>query len=204
MIRVRSFSALDRIIVVIAAAVWLFAASPAVRAQETTFAFDPAATKVSFTLGATLHTVHGTMKLKSGEIRFDPRTGAAGGTVVVDATSAETGNQSRDSKMHREVLQSARYPEIVFTAERVTGTLQSSGSSQVELAGTFELAGGMHPTTLAVTISRDASGPDVHARTTFAVPYVAWGLKNPSTLFLRVSDHVDMAIDAAGHLKQGD
>jgi hypothetical protein len=29
---------------------------------------------------------------------------------------------------------------------------------------------------------------------------VAWGLKNPSTLFLRVSDKVNIDITATGHL----
>jgi len=30
------------------------------------------------------------------------------------------------------------------------------------------------------------------------VPYIQWGLKNPSLLFLRVNDHVDIDLRAAG------
>jgi polyisoprenoid-binding protein YceI len=176
------------------------AGSQSALAQETVFAFNPAATTVHFTLGATLHTVHGTMRLKSGEIRFNPATGEASGKVVVDATTAETGNQSRDGKMHREVLQSARYPEIVFTPQHLTGAIQATGTSQVQLAGTFQLNGRTHPMTLPITIERETNG-DTQTKTTFAVPYVQWGLKNPSTLFLRVNDHVDMEIDAVGQFK---
>ena len=36
------------------------------------------------------------------------------------------------------------------------------------------------------------------AETQFAVPYVKWGMKNPSTLFLRVSDTVQIDIKACG------
>jgi hypothetical protein len=34
------------------------------------------------------------------------------------------------------------------------------------------------------------------------LPYVAWGLKNPSTFILRVSDKLDLYIDATGRLSQ--
>jgi len=178
----------------------LFVNLQAARAQETIFTFNPSAATVHFTLGATLHTVHGTMRLKSGEIRFNAATGTASGEVVVDATSAETGNQSRDKKMHREVLQSARYPRIVFNAQHVSGALQPAGSSQLQLVGTFELDGRTHPMTLSVSIDREPNA-EVRAKAVFAIPYIQWGLKNPSTLFLRVSDHVDMEIDAVGQLK---
>jgi polyisoprenoid-binding protein YceI len=183
----------------LASAVFIAGSQPAL-AQTTVFTFNPAVTTVHFTLGATLHTVHGTMQLKRGEIRFNPATGEASGEIVVDATSAQTGNQSRDGKMHREVLQSARYPEIIFTAQQVKGTIEATGTSQVQLSGTFQLNGRTHPMTLPVTIERETNG-DTHTKTTFAVPYVQWGLKNPSTLFLRVNDHVDMEIDAVGQFK---
>ena len=189
-----------RLRVFLAAAVYLCSMAPVAGAQQTAFSFDPAGTRISFALGATLHTVHGTMQLKRGEIRFDPATGNASGEVVVDATSADTGNKSRDRKMHKEVLQSAKFPEIIFTAERVSGTIDRNGQTQLQVSGTFELDGEKHPMTLPVSIDRATAGDNVHARTKFVVPYVQWGLKNPSTVFLRVSDHVDMEIDAAGKL----
>ena len=36
----------------------------------------------------------------------------------------------------------------------------------------------------------------------FAVPYVEWGIKNPSTLFLRVSESVDIDLTTSGNLTQ--
>src|SRR5438270_6481510 len=75
-------------------------------AQEMTVQLDPDHTRVAFTLGDVLHTVHGTFKLKNGTIHFDPTTGAASGLVVVDVTSGDTGNNSRDRKMHKDILES--------------------------------------------------------------------------------------------------
>lgn len=58
--------------------------------------------------------------------------------------------------------------------------------------------GGGHPLTLVV--QAHLAGNHLTADTQFAVPYVSWGLKNPSTLFLRVNDTVDVAIHATGKI----
>jgi hypothetical protein len=44
-------------------------------------------------------------------------------------------------------------------------------------------------------------GQQVAADLVFAVPYIQWGLKNPSTFILRVSDKVAIAIHAVGRLE---
>ena len=75
-------------------------------AAELEVVVDPTTAKIDFTLGATMHTVEGSLKLKSGEVRFDPATGVVVGKLVIDATSATTSNEGRDKKMHAEVLES--------------------------------------------------------------------------------------------------
>lgn len=167
-------------------------------AQEMVFQLDPAQSHVNFTLGDVLHTVHGTFQLKSGTIRFNPQTGAASGSLVVDATSGNSGNKSRDRRMHRQILEDDKYPEIVFTPQHVTGKLLPQGASQMELQGSMTLHGQQHPMTvdMPVQINHDQASADVH----FIVPYVKWGLKNPSTFILRVSDKVNIDVHAVGHL----
>ena len=81
------------------------------RAQQGALELDPARTAVHFTLKTSLHTVHGTFKIKHGDMHFDPDSGRASGEVVVDATSGESGSSARDSRMHKNVLESAKYPE---------------------------------------------------------------------------------------------
>ena len=167
-------------------------------AQQTTFTLDPQKTTVSFILEASFHTVHGTFRVKSGAIKFDPASGAASGMIVVDATSGETGNQKRDRNMHRDVLQSGRFPEITFTPLRVTGKFLPRGESQVQVEGILKLQGVDHPITLS--FEAQATGNELRATTHFTVPYVSWGLKNPSNLFLHVADKVELSIAAAGAL----
>jgi polyisoprenoid-binding protein YceI len=160
---------------------------------------DPAATKIDFTLTATMHTVHGTFQLKSGHILFDPKTGKARGEVIVDATSANTDNTSRDEKMQAEILESAKFPEIVFTPTGEQGSISQLGTSRVAVSGVFRLHGQDHPMTVTITIQTGASS-QYQASTKFAVPYSQWGLKNPSTFILRVSDTVNLDVQAAGQI----
>lgn len=166
------------------------AVSAAARGQEIVLNPDPARAIVRFTLSATLHTVHGTFKLKRGAIHFDPVTGKISGEVVVDATSGASGDNKRDRNMHKDILESAKYPEIVFTPDRVDGVVAPQGTSHVQVHGEFRIHGAAHEITLPVEV-RIANG-QASARTNFTIPYVKWGMKNPSTLFLRVSDKVEI------------
>lgn len=181
----------------------LFSLAPSLRAQQTVVTLDPAATQVTFTLGATMHTVEGSFKLKNGEVRFDPSTGNASGSVVVDATSGNTDNTSRDQNMHRRVLESAKFPEIIFTPDHMTGSIAPQGTSTVQLSGRFQLLGQEHPMTLAVSVEPGLNGGPWHVSTKFTVPYVEWGLKNPSTFVLRVRNTVDLEINAEAYVMPG-
>ena len=175
-----------------------FALGRLARGQETTFVIDPAKTTVSFSLEATMHTVHGTFRVKSGVIQFNPATGAASGSVTVDTTSGETGNGRRDRNMHKDVLQSERYPEITFTPTRVTGSLVAQGESSVTVDGVLRLRGVDHSVTLPFKVQ--TSDGELRAATRFTVPYVAWGLKNPSSFLLHVAEKAEVSIAAEGKL----
>lgn len=169
-----------------------FAAS----AQQVQITLDPAQTKVNWVLGDVLHTVEGTFKLKSGSIVFDPKTGDASGQIVVDAKSGQSGNDKRDAKMQTEVLESARFPEIVFLPKHVTGNLPAQGSATLQVQGIFRIHGGDHDMTLSFPVQAD--GSRATATTKFVVPYEAWGMKNPSVMFLKVENKVEIAISAVG------
>ncbi|MGH9731469.1 MAG: YceI family protein [Candidatus Acidiferrales bacterium] len=172
--------------------------SAPVQAQSVTLNLDPARTQITFTLGATLHTVEGSFKLKSGAIQFNPATGEARGDVVVDATTGESGNNSRDQKMHKYVLETQNYPEIVFVPERVQGHVSLAGESHVQIQGLVKLHGSQHEIALPADIQ--VTGNQLTASLHFAIPYVEWGLKDPSTFVLRVEKKVDVAIHVVGSL----
>ena len=122
----------------------LLTAGETIPAQPRSIAFDPAQTKVEFTLSSLLHTVHGEFHLKRGDLRFDPQSGKASGELVVDATSGESGSPARDKRMHASILESAKYPEITFRPDRVDGKVAPEGKSEVQLHGVFAIHGVEH------------------------------------------------------------
>jgi len=167
-------------------------------AADAVFTMDAARTQVTFTLDAVLHTVHGSFQLKQGTVRFDPAGGAASGAVVVDARSGNTENSGRDNKMHKSVLESEKFPEIVFRPDRIDGKVPAEGTGMLQVHGTFSIHGADHEMTIPAEVQRGTDQVSVTMR--LRIPYVRWGMKNPSTFVLRVSDQVDMEIHAVGRI----
>jgi polyisoprenoid-binding protein YceI len=154
-------------------------------AQPLVLTLSPDKTSVAFTVAATGHVIEGLLALDAGEIHFDPETGAASGQVTIDMRRAATGNRLRDHEMHANVLESQQYPIATFRPNRITGAFVSAGSSQLVLAGVLSLHGAEHSMTLPIRVR--VEGETVSAEAVFEVPYVAWGLRDPSFLFLRVA-----------------
>lgn len=168
--------------------------------QQSTLQIDPAKTTVKFTLDAALHSVHGTFQARQSTLQLDPASGHVSGEIVVDAKSGESGNGMRDRKMHKDVLESESYPEISFRPDRFEGTVAAGAKSSVKVHGMFRIHGVDREIEVPaeVEMSADHWSTAVH----FTVPYAKWGMKNPSTLFLRVSDSVQIDLDMAGTLVQ--
>jgi polyisoprenoid-binding protein YceI len=171
-----------------------FAVSAA--AQVTVFQLDPAETSVKFTVGDVLHTVRGTFQLKRGSLELARPSGKISGEIVVDAGSGNSGSGMRDRKMNKEVLESSRYPEIVFRPDSIEGAVADQGKSSVRVRGLFNIHGVDRQITVPaeVEMSADHWTATVH----FTVPYAKWGMKNPSTLFLKVNDSVEIDLTASG------
>jgi polyisoprenoid-binding protein YceI len=58
----------------------------------------------------------------------------------------------------------------------------------------------IHGTDREITVPAEVemNGDRWTANVHFTIPYTKWGMKNPSTLFLRVSDTVSIDLAAAG------
>jgi hypothetical protein len=162
--------------------------------------FDPAQTQIRWRLEADLHKVDGTFKLKSGEFILDPATGVAEGEILVDATTGESGNAARDKRMHDEVLESNRYPAMFFHPTQIKGAFKpGEATQQLQAQGSFNIHGADHALEMPVKV--ETAGDTVTATARFTVPYVAWGMKNPSKLLLRVSKQVEIEVIAKGTIK---
>jgi polyisoprenoid-binding protein YceI len=92
--------------------------------------------------------------------------------------------------MNKDVLESARFPDISFRPDRVEGKVSDSGMSTVQVHGQFGIHGTEHELTVPVEMhfERDHWKASAH----FDIPYVKWGMKNPSNLVLHVGDSVEV------------
>jgi len=175
-------------------------AVPQANSGELLLQMEPAQSKVHWTLSTTFHTVHGTFALKKGMMRVDLRTGKATGEIIVDATSGSSGNDGRDRKMHKEVLESSRYTDIVFRPDRIEGKIARQGISTVQVHGVFVLHGSEHEMT--VPVQAELNADHWTASPKLNVPFIDWGLKNPSTFLLKVNHAVEIELELKGSLKE--
>ena len=161
---------------------------------------DPAHSTIHWTLDTTLHLVHGTFAIKRGDVTVDPVSGKASGEIVADATSGKTDNDSRDKKMHQEILETPRFPDIVFRVTQIDGLTMPLGKPQIKLHGTFLIHGSQHDMTIPA--DGEFAADHFNGSAKFVVPYIEWGIKNPSNFLLKASPTVDVSLDLSGSLRQ--
>jgi len=174
-------------------------AAPQTAANEIILGIDPVQSKVHWTLESTVHTVHGSFAFKKGNLQVDTSTGKASGEIIVDATSGNSGNDGRDKKMHKEVLESGKYAEVIFRPDHVEGKITPQGISNVQVHGLFVLHGSEHE--LTVPVQAEFAGDHWTGTAKFNVPFIDWGLKNPGNFFLRVNHSVEIELELKGSLQ---
>jgi polyisoprenoid-binding protein YceI len=160
-------------------------------AQQQTFTINPDASEVKMTLNTTHEVVHGAFHIQSGSIEFDRSAPKISGSVVVLAGSGKTGNDSRDKKMGKDILNVQQHNTVSFTPKTYTGKIAASGDSAIQVAGVFTLLGTPHDLTIPMQVHIE--GGNCTAMGHFVVPYVQWGLKDPSFMIWKADK--DVAID---------
>lgn len=176
--------------------VFALSLTPAVFAQSQKFTVNPDASQVGFGLNGKGHHVQGMFHVQNGSITFDPGARSISGMIVVAAGSGNSNEPSRDKKMHSDVLNVEQYPDISFAPKSYDGTLAPTGDSIIQVAGVFTLHGAPHDITVPMQIHIDGSA--LTAKGHFVVPYVQWGLKDPSIMILKVAKEVDIDLNLAG------
>jgi polyisoprenoid-binding protein YceI len=159
---------------------------PAALAQHQTFVVNSDASEVRMTLNTSHEVVNGTFQVQHGSIEFDRSNPKMAGLVAVLA-----GNDSRDKKMNRDILQVEQFAIISFEPKTYTGAIAASGESTIQVTGIFTLLGSPHEITVPMQVHLDSTSAIAKAH--FVVPYVQWGLKNPSFLIWKAEN--DVAID---------
>lgn len=156
------------------------------------YRFDAPQSMLRWELPATLHTVRGVAPRFEGSVQLDSSPGggfAVRARIVVDAASMDTGNAKRDRTMREKVLETNRYPEIVFELARFTGDLSRVRPGQNfsgEIEGTLTVHGRSQPvrSPVEVNVLED------HAIVTGSFPlhWKKYGLADPSFGLVKVKD----------------
>jgi len=171
---------------------------PAALAQHQTFAVNPDACEVKMKLNTTHEIVNGTFHIQSGSINFDRTASHISGIVIVAAGSGKTGNDSRDKKMNKDILKVNQFATVSFTPKAYNGTIAASGDSTIQVSGVFILLGTAHDLTIPMQIHID--GSKATAKAQFVIPYVQWGLKNPSFMFWKAENDVAIDLNLVGQV----
>src|SRR6202789_1681720 len=174
--------------------------APGVLAPQEAFVATPDASEVKMTLKTTHEVVNGTFHIQSGSLEFDRSAAKMSGSVVVLAGSGKTGNGSRDKKMDKDILEVEQHATVSFEPKTYAGAIASSGDSTIQVSGIFTLLGTPHEITIPIVVHLD--GTSATAKAHFIVPYVQWGLKNPSFMIWKADDDVAIDLYLAGTISK--
>ncbi len=172
--------------------------APVALAQHQTFAVNTGASEVKMTLNTTHEVVNGIFHVQSGSIDFDRTAPHISGLIVVAAGSGKTGNDSRDKKMNKDILKTDQFATVSFAPKTYTGTILPVGDSTIQVSGVFTLLGTPHDLTIPLQIHMQ--GTKATATAHFIVPYVQWGLKNPSFLIWKADNDVAIDLNLVGQI----
>jgi polyisoprenoid-binding protein YceI len=184
---------------VLTLAIALLGATSSSANAQTRYSINPAKSQVQFSLGG-FHDVNGFFKVGSGDITFNPKSGAMTGSIVVEAGSGNSGDNARDKKMKGDELHAGKFPSITFAPTQYTGTLNPSGQSNIQVHGVFTLIGKPH--TIIVPMTVTINGTQCTAKGSFTVPYVNWGMKDPTMMFMKEAKDVTIDLNFQGTLAQ--
>jgi polyisoprenoid-binding protein YceI len=163
-----------------------------------TLELDPAKTTIAYSLDGWPHHTQGTFALKHGVIRLNPQSGKMDGVIIVDATSGNSGHSVRDERMKSIVLEVSRFPEISFVPQQVMSHGDVQGEFPVAVRGVMSLHGSKHDLTINAMVRREGNTVTIHCA--FAVPFVQWGLEDPSILMFKVAKQVMVNVTAVARL----
>ena len=168
--------------------------------QQMAVELDTAATKIDWILVGNVHTVHGTFQLKNGAVTFDPANGSLAGELIVDTNTGDSGSAARDKRMKKEVLETDKFPEVRLRVTKLEGSLAAENASNVRLSGQLTIHGASHEVSIPMQVTLNGGG--FNAKGKFVVPYVDWGMKDPSNFLFKVNKSVEIDVEAAGHVKR--
>lgn len=160
--------------------------------QPLRYRLEVAGSTVKWQLPSTFETVNGEVPVFHGTIEVSPLPSGAWdvqGRIVVPAAAMRTGNRRRDNRMRGRILETARYPEIVFELRRFTGDLSRFRPGQnftAQIGGDLTVHGRVAPVQLPVDVYVFTDHVDVAG--SFPLNWKEYGMRDPSIGPIRVKE----------------
>jgi polyisoprenoid-binding protein YceI len=182
------------------AAISAFAVTRGVGAQEPAappahrlvYRLEVAGSTLRWELPSTFETVKGVVAVFRGTIEANPLpTGGwdVKSRIVVPAAAMQTGNRRRDGRMRGKILETARYPEIVFELRRFTGDLsrfRPGETFSVQVAGHLTVHGRTALIQLPVDVYVFEDRVEIAG--SFPLHWKEYGMRDPSVGVIRVKE----------------
>lgn len=148
----------------------------------------PETSTVAFNGSSTLHDFAGTAKITSGAVTLDGASSA--GAIEVDATTMNTAHESRDKKMHGEIMATKTYPTVRFD---ITGFTPSPEGGTV--TGLWTMHGVSRVVSATVKLE---PGDVVRAKSSFVLDIRSWDIPVPrAALVISVDPKITVTLDLA-------
>jgi polyisoprenoid-binding protein YceI len=161
-----------------------------------TFAVDPAASTLRYTLVHKLHTVEGTSRKIEGRAVLQP-DGRILAMVRAPIASFDSGDSNRDAHM-QEAMEVNAFPFVVAKAAGTFPAVAPAGGAAapaaVTLEGELDLHGVKRPVSLPLELVLSPDGT-ARAKGRFDVSLDAHRIERPSLLFVKVDDAVRIDVD---------
>jgi hypothetical protein len=102
--------------------------------------------------------------------------------------------------MNHDILKVEQHATISFEPKSYTGAIAPSGDSTIQVTGIFTLLGTPHEITVPIVVHLE--GTTAAAKAHFVVPYIQWGLKDPSFLFWKADKDVAIDLNLVGSISK--
>jgi polyisoprenoid-binding protein YceI len=163
------------------------------------FAVVPGSSSVNFHVNASMN-VQGKFDKWTSSLTFtSPDVSTGEFKLRVDASSVDTGDGMKNGVLKGDKFFDVKNsPFITFTSTKITQT----GPSTFSVPGVFVIRGGSKPQTLALTVTGAAGSGSGVIKGTMTSNRKDYGI-NGGIPFVRISDHVDVAINMKVHRVSG-
>lgn len=148
----------------------------------------------------------------TGEVRFTPRSFANASVQLTINTSTlapiddlkEKERQDMENLIHDSVMETARYPEIVFQSSDITVTRIVEGRYKSRIIGSLTMHG-VTRTSLWIQAQVKVEGDSIRATGDFVLKQTDYNIKRVSVMggALKLKDELKFTFDIVAHQEQG-